>query len=104
ILGRAPGVAEEHPHLGQGGVLDVSFTGAAEGVRVKLPRLTRFGYSAAVDCPHVGEPSNGANGQACDLGIKILRTKWEAQELPLRREDKVGVWLRDYRVLSSYEN
>jgi ABC-type Fe3+/spermidine/putrescine transport system ATPase subunit len=101
ILGRAPGLAEEHPHLGQGIVLDVSFTGAAEVVRVKLPRLTHFGYSKTVDCPNLGEQSNG---QACDLVIKVLRTKWDAQELPLRRDDKVGVWLRDYRDLSSYEN
>jgi len=101
ILGPAPGLAEEHSHLGQGIVLDVSFTGAAEIVRVKLPRLTRFGYSAVADCPHVGENSGGP---ACDLVIKVLRTKWDAQSLPLRRDDKVGVWLRDHRVLSSYEN
>jgi ABC-type Fe3+/spermidine/putrescine transport system ATPase subunit len=104
ILGPAPGLAEEHPHLGQGIVLDVSFTGAAEIVRVKLPRLTRFGYSAVADCPHVGEHSNGpAGGPTCDLVIKVLRTKWDAQALPLRRDDKVGVWLRDHRVLLAYE-
>ena len=86
-------------------MLDVSFTGAAEIVRVKLPRLTRFGYSAVADCPNVGEHSAGpAGGPACDLVIKVLRTKWDAQELPLRRDDKVGVWLRDHRILSAYEN
>ncbi|MEP7341964.1 MAG: ABC transporter ATP-binding protein [Acidobacteriota bacterium] len=105
ILGPTPGLAEEHPHLGQGIVLDVSFTGAAEIVRVKLPRLTRFGYSAVADCPHVGESSGSSAGSpACDLVIKVLRTKWDAQSLPLRRDDKVGVWLRDHRVLSAYEN
>ena len=105
ILGPAPGLAEEHPHLGQGVVLDVSFTGAAEVLRVKLPRMTRFGYSAVEDCPHVGQNAPAqANDQTCDLIIKVLRTKWDAQELPLRRDDKVGVWLRDHRVLSAYEN
>nr|MDQ3012408.1 hypothetical protein [Acidobacteriota bacterium] len=105
ILGPAPGLAEEHPHLGQGVVLEVSFTGAAEVLRVKLPRMTRFGYSADVDCPHIGENAPAqANDQACDLIIKVMRSKWDAQALPLRRDDKVGVWLRDHRVLSAYEN
>ena len=104
MLRPAPSLAEEHPHLGQGTVLDVSFTGATEVLRVKLPRLTRFGYSAVANCPQANEDANGANEQACDLIIKVLRTKWEAQDLPLRRDDKVGVWLRDHRILSAYEN
>lgn len=104
MLRSAPSLAAEHPHLGQGVVVDASFTGATEVLRVKLPRMTRFGYGAIAECPQTSQEANGANEQACDLVIKVLRTKWEAQDLPLRRDDKVGVWLRDHRVLATYEN
>lgn len=97
VLTSAPALAEHQRHLGHGVVVDVNFTGATEFVRVKLLSLNQFGYSTNANCQLVGDNS-------CDLIIKVLRTKWEAQRMPLKAKDKVGVWLRDHKTLSNYEN
>ncbi len=97
VLTSAPALAEHQRHLGHGVVVDVNFTGATEVVRVKLLSLNQFGYSTNANCQLVGE-----NG--CDLIIKVLRTKWDAQRMPLNAKEKVGIWLRDHKILSNYEN
>ena len=97
VLTFAPALAEHQHHLGHGVIVDISFTGATEVVRVKLLNLNQFGYSTSANCQLVGE-----NG--CDLIIKVLRTKWEALRMPLKPKDKVGVWLRDHKILENYEN
>lgn len=97
VLTAAPALAEQQHHLGHGVVVDVNFTGATEVVRVKLLSLNQFGYSTNANCQLVVE-----NG--CELIIKVLRTKWEAQRMPLNARDKVGIWLRDHKILSNYEN
>lgn len=97
VLTSAPALAEHQRHLGHGVVVDVNFTGATEFVRVKLLSLNQFGYTTNANCQLTGDNS-------CDLIIKVLRTKWEAQRMPLKPKDKVGVWLRDHKTLSNYEN
>lgn len=97
VLTSAPALAENQRHLGHGVVVDVNFTGATEVVRVKLLSLNQFGYSTSANCQLVGDNS-------CDLIIKVLRTKWDAQRMPISAKDKVGVWLRDHKILSNYEN
>lgn len=97
VLTSAPALAEHQRHLGHGVVVDVNFTGATEAIRVKLLSLNQFGYSTSANCQLISD-------SGCDLIIKVLRTKWEAQRMPLKPRDKVGVWLRDHKTLSNYEN
>jgi ABC-type Fe3+/spermidine/putrescine transport system ATPase subunit len=92
LLSPSPGLAEPHDHLGQGEVLDISFTGATEVVKVRLQRLNQSGYSGASDCQSPPD-------QFCDLVIKALRTKWEAQRVRLNVGETVSVWLRDHKIL-----
>ncbi|HMV46709.1 MAG TPA: ABC transporter ATP-binding protein [Blastocatellia bacterium] len=92
LLSPALGLAEPHDHLGIGEVQDIAFTGATEIVKVKLQRLNPPSHPAALDCQPTPD-------QACDLIIKALRTKWEAQRVPLNPGESVSVWLRDHRVL-----
>jgi ABC-type Fe3+/spermidine/putrescine transport system ATPase subunit len=94
-LSKATSLPEAEKHLGHGVVVDVSFTGAMEIVRVKLLSLNQFGYLNSADCQNFDQP--------CDLIIKALRTKWDAQRMPLKAEDKVGVWLRDHKILENYD-
>lgn len=92
LLSPAPGLAEPHDHLGQGEVIDISFTGATEVVKVRLCRLNQSGYLSASDCQSPPD-------QSCDLIIKALRTKWEAQHVALKPGELVSIWLRDHKVL-----
>ena len=96
VLSPATSLPETGKHLGHGMVVDVSFTGAMEIVRVKLLSLNQFGYMTIANCPNFD--------QSCDLIIKVLRTKWDAQRMPLKAKDKVGVWLRDHKILDLYES
>lgn len=96
VLSPATSLPETDKHLGHGMVVDVSFTGAMEIVRVKLLSLNQFGYMTIANCHNFDQP--------CDLIIKVLRTKWDAQRMPLKAKDKVGVWLRDHKILDDYEN
>ncbi len=95
VLSKATSLPEAEKHLGHGVIVDVSFTGALEVVRVKLLSLNQFGYLNSANCQNFDQP--------CDLIIKVLRTKWDAQRMPLKTSDKVGVWLRDHKILENYE-
>jgi ABC-type Fe3+/spermidine/putrescine transport system ATPase subunit len=96
VLSAATSLPETQKHLGHGAVVDVSFTGALEVVRVKLLSLNQSGYLNSANCQNFDQP--------CDLIIKVLRTKWDAQRMPLKPADKVGVWLRAHKTLEPYEN
>ncbi len=93
VLSAATSLPEAEKHLGHGIVVDVNFTGALEVVRVKLLSLNQFGYLNSANCQNFDQP--------CDLIIKVLRTKWDAQRMPLNPKDKVGVWLRDHKMLEN---
>lgn len=95
VLSKATSLAEAEKHLGHGVIVDVSFTGALEVVRVKLLSLNQFGYLNSANCQNFDQP--------CDLIIKVLRTKWDAQRMPLKPSDKVGVWLRAHKMLENYD-
>ena len=95
VLSKATSLAEAEKHLGHGVIMDVSFTGALEVVRVKLLSLNQFGYLNSANCQNFDQP--------CDLVIKVLRTKWDAQRMPLKPSDKVGVWLRAHKILENYD-
>ncbi|MBL8188427.1 MAG: ABC transporter ATP-binding protein [Acidobacteria bacterium] len=95
VLSKATSLPEAEKHLGHGVVVDVSFTGALEVVRVKLLSLNQFGYLNSTNCQNFDQP--------CDLIIKVLRTKWDAQRMPLKAKDKVGVWLRAHKILENYD-
>lgn len=92
LLLPAPSLAEPHDHLGQGEVIDIAFTGATEVVKVKLQRMNQYGYSSPSEC-------QSASDQPCDLIIKAMRTKWEAQRVHLNPGERVSVWLRDHKTL-----
>jgi len=95
VLSKTTSLPEAEKHLGHGVVVDVSFTGAMEVVRVKLLSLNQFGYLNSANCQNFDQP--------CDLIIKVLRTKWDAQRMPLKTSDKVGVWLRAHKMLENYD-
>lgn len=95
VLSKATSLPEAEKHLGHGVIVDVSFTGALEVVRVKLLSLNQFGYLNNANCQNFDQP--------CDLIIKVLRTKWDAQRMPLKPSDKVGVWLRAHKILENYD-
>jgi ABC-type Fe3+/spermidine/putrescine transport system ATPase subunit len=90
----APSVfgAETPSSLGRGEVLEVTFTGAAETLLVRLlPRATS-GLTLAAE--------NGTLRNAtAPLTIKVTRTKWDADKLRLRPHDQVFVGLRQYQIL-----
>lgn len=96
VLSPATSLPEAEKHLGHGVVVDVNFTGALEVVRVKLLSLNQQGYLSNNNCQNLDH--------SCDLIIKVLRTKWDAQRMPLKAKDRVGVWLRAHQVMESYEN
>jgi ABC-type Fe3+/spermidine/putrescine transport system ATPase subunit len=91
-LGSPTGLVETPYHLGRGEVVDVSFAGATESLKVKLlPR----GYTGKLSFPQCG----AAADQPCDLVIKVVRTKWDARRFRLAPGDKVSVGLRSYKIL-----
>src|SRR5262245_28305064 len=91
-LGAPTGLVETPHHLGRGEIIDVSFTGAAESLTIKLmPR----GYTGPLPDLHC----NGGSDKSCNLVIKAIRSKWEAKKLRLTAGSAVSVGLRSYRIL-----
>ena len=91
-LGAPTGLVETPHHLGRGEIIDISFTGAAETVTVKLlPR----GYTGPLPNPRC----DGGADKSCNLVIKVVRTKWEAKRLRLAAGSSVSVGLRSYKIL-----
>jgi ABC-type Fe3+/spermidine/putrescine transport system ATPase subunit len=91
-LGAPTGLVETPHHLGRGEIIDISFTGAAETVTVKLlPR----GYTGPPPKSHC----DGGPDKSCSLVIKAVRTKWEAKRLRLAAGSAVSVGLRSYKIL-----
>jgi len=91
-LGAPTGLVETPYHLGRGEVVDVSFAGATESLKVKLQPRGYIGKLAPSQC-------GAAADQPCDLVIKVVRTKWDARRLRLAPGDKVSVGLRSYKIL-----
>ena len=90
----APSVlgAETPSSLGRGEVLEVTFTGASETLVVRLLPRTTSGLTLAAE--------NGALRNATqNLTLKVTRTKWDADKLPLRPGDQVFIGLRQYQIL-----
>jgi ABC-type Fe3+/spermidine/putrescine transport system ATPase subunit len=91
-LGAPTGLVETPHHLGRGEIIDVSFTGAAESLTIKLmPR----GYTGPAPNLHC----DGGSDRSCNLMIKAVRTKWEAKRLKLAAGSAVSVGLRSYKIL-----
>ncbi len=87
-LGQPTGLVETPYHLGGGEVIDVSFAGAAESLTVRLLPKGQTGQLTVVN-----------TNKKCNLVIKILRTKWDAQKLKLGPGDLVSVGLKSYKIL-----
>jgi sulfate/thiosulfate transport system ATP-binding protein len=73
------GYNEAPYHLGRGEVTEVSFTGAAESLMVRL-------LPASDNSPR-------------ELHVKVTRTKWDAWKLPLAPGHEVAVGLKSYKIL-----
>lgn len=87
-LGQPTGLVETPYHLGGGKVIDVSFTGASESLNVQLSPKGHTGQLAVVN-----------SEKRCNLVIKVLRTKWDAQKFRLEPGDLVSVGLKSYKIL-----
>ncbi|MBO0719452.1 MAG: ABC transporter ATP-binding protein [Blastocatellia bacterium] len=88
-LGPPTGLVETPYHLGRAEVIDVTFTGAAENVMVRL--LPKEENAGAV--------SGMTSGVKCDFVIKVLRTKWDSLKLKLSPGEQVSVGLKSYKIL-----
>jgi ABC-type Fe3+/spermidine/putrescine transport system ATPase subunit len=91
-LSSAPNWLEAQNQLGRGEVIETTFNGATELLMVKLlPR----GYSGQLSNQQCAADA----GKPCNLVIKVVRSKWEANNLKLKPGDKVSVGLRSYKIL-----
>ncbi|MBL8168927.1 MAG: ABC transporter ATP-binding protein [Acidobacteria bacterium] len=96
-LGLPTGLVETPYHLGRGRVVDVSFNGATETLRVQLQQRRQPGALTSV----VPARSCGMEADSpCDLVIRVVRSKWDAERLPLAVGAPVSVGLRSYKTLS----
>lgn len=88
-LGPPTGLVETPYHLGRAEVIDVTFTGAAENVMVRLLPKEE----------NAGDISGVSSGLKCDFVIKVLRTKWDSLKLKLSPGEQVSVGLKSYKIL-----
>lgn len=96
-LGLPTGLVETPYHLGRGRVVDVSFNGATETLRVQLQQRRQPGALT----PVMPAQSCGMEADSpCDLVIRVVRSKWDAERLPLAVGAPVSVGLRSYKTLS----
>lgn len=97
MLGPSSGRLDTPHQLGRAEVVDVSFTGASEILNVRLLAKAQAGLTLAA---YNGHPQQGNPGRiATNVLLKVTRTKWDAQKLPLRAGDVVVVGLKTYKLL-----
>jgi ABC-type Fe3+/spermidine/putrescine transport system ATPase subunit len=97
VLGHLNGRLETPHQLGRAEVLEVSFTGAAENLNVRLLLKSQAGLTLAAT--H-GQANHGAAARATSSVIlKVSRTKWDALKLPLQPGELVTVGLKTYKIL-----
>jgi ABC-type Fe3+/spermidine/putrescine transport system ATPase subunit len=82
----------EHP-LGRAEVVDVTFTGAAETLLVRLLPKSTSGLTLAAD--H-GTPVRNPHNHCL---VKVNRSKWDADQLRLQPGDQIAVSLRQFKIL-----
>lgn len=97
MLNSELGIADTPYFLGEGEVTEVKFTGATEGVTVRL-----LNSHLPPPVPQVVTPINRTKATPIsgpELYLKAQRSKWEARKMPLAIGDKVAIALKSHKVL-----
>jgi ABC-type Fe3+/spermidine/putrescine transport system ATPase subunit len=98
-LSSVTGLIETPHHLGRGEIVEVSFAGPLESLKVRL--LTYPHAGSLLPAPLDARAGNGASqpGGPEEIVIKVLRTKWDARRLQLVAGDRVTIGLKAYKLL-----
>ena len=101
-LSSITGLTETPHHLGRGEIIDVSFAGPLESLKVRLASYSPANSSLKPPPEARLHTSSLVNpGEPGEIIIKVLRTKWEARRLKLTAGDRVTIGLKSYKLLRS---
>jgi len=95
-LSSVTGLTDTPHHLGRGEITDICFAGPLESLKVRL-----LSYPPGPPLRPRLEPRADTGSLPNEIVIKVLRSKWEAQELKLAPGDSVTIGLKSYKLLRS---